>query len=123
MAKEVGSAQAYRTANIRKFVLWAIAAAVVLWIVVATAMNMSNSPSKEGLAACSHFRNVAADQRRGILTDEQLLTKMQEVAAAATTSEIRQPADRAVRGLIAHDDLAAAAGVTALDRACTDAGH
>lgn len=120
---EVGSARTFRREQTVRFVLIAAGTVIALWIGVATCQNAVNAPSSEGLAACSHFRNVAGDQTRGILTDSQLLAKMQEVADDAPPGPIQRAADQAVRGLIDRDDDAAAAGVLALGKACTAAGH
>lgn len=80
--------------------------------------------------ACTHFRNVASDAANGLLTPEEVRTKLQEVYSDARVSSSPGIADGARRMLAAVTTLIQGGGsdaeykaaISAFSDACTAAG-
>lgn len=76
--------------------------------------------------ACDHFRNVADDISSGVLTPEQVTTKLQEVYGTASRSDLSS-IGRASQDLLAAWNRADVDGIAAATRrlsaACASVGH
>lgn len=99
----------------------------ILAVTLATACtSSSSSPSPSSYdasadLACTHFQNIVSDYTDGILTRDELRTKMVEVESDARNSDtpgVALAAKEVLAGLTARDYDRAAEGVTRLTRAC-----
>jgi hypothetical protein len=71
--------------------------------------------------ACTHFRNVAKDQADGLLTRDELRTKLKQVASdaqGATHQDINDQARAMVAAATSGDDEGLGSAVRAFDAAC-----
>ena len=76
--------------------------------------------------ACGHFRNVSGDIASGVLTPEQVTTKLQEVYGTARRSEspgVGVGAQKLLAAWNSGDLDGVRAGIKALDAACKRAGQ
>ena len=80
---------------------------------------------RESRLACNHFRNVARDVGRGVLTDVELRKKLKEVDddAVIATPQVRSAATAMLAAMTTGtaSDLLEAIGE--MDSACSTAGH
>ena len=77
-------------------------------------------------SSCEHFRNVASDATKGLLTDAELRVKLKEVygdAQYATSDGIASGAQEMLSAITSGDSAALSAAITAFDLACKAAGH
>lgn len=73
--------------------------------------------------ACMHFRNVAGDAASGLLTDDELRSKLQEVhddARLADTAEIREQSEAMLAAVTQRDSQRASEAIEAFSAACAE---
>jgi hypothetical protein len=87
----------------------------------------TSSGSADGATslACSHFRDIASDMSKGILTDAEIRSKMQEVydsASVAQAAGIPDGAQSLLAAATAGDPTGLAIAISAFSTACSNAG-
>lgn len=76
-------------------------------------------------AACRHFRNVADDAQRGLLTDAELREKLREVLRVARIADgpgVERHAEGLFAAVTQRDEEAMKQHTEGLDKACREAG-
>jgi hypothetical protein len=75
--------------------------------------------------ACDHFRNIVDDVASGVLTNTEIRTKLKEVDdnASIATPQVQAAARAMLIGITQNDDESFAAGVRAMNSACSATGH
>jgi hypothetical protein len=96
---------------------------------VNTDTSSSSSSSAGGdtstQASCSHFRDIASDMSKGILTDTEIRSKMQEVYDTASISldpGIPDGAQALLAAATAGDPTALATAISAFSTSCSNVG-
>lgn len=87
------------------------------------ANESSDAPAE---MACMHFRNVAGDASSGLLTDDELRSKLQEVhddARLADSPEIRQQSEAMLAAVTQGDSQTASEAVQGFSAACSELGY
>lgn len=102
-----------------------IAIAATALIALGACSSSGPSPSEGSSLACDHFRNVMGDVSKGLLSDEELRTKLKQVY---DDSDIATPGvQSAAQAMLSADTNGDQQGVLAaagdMDKACTAAGH
>jgi ABC-type Fe3+-hydroxamate transport system substrate-binding protein len=90
-----------------------------------TATSSTEADAGAGLA-CTHFRNVMGDAAKGLLTDAELRTKIQEVYDSAHVSAspgVASGAQSMLAAVTAGDPTAFTAASTAFDTTCKAVGN
>lgn len=115
--------------NVRSSLTAATAATMVGFVLTgcAAGTSASSAPVADGSAqlSCTHFRNVMGDITKGILTNAELVTKMQEVyndAAYSTDPGIPDGSQALLAAATADDPTAFDAAITTFGTACSDVG-
>lgn len=87
--------------------------------------GVSHNPRKDSFLACDHYRDVIVDASKGILTDEELREKLQEVYddASIGTSRVRRAAQAMLRTVTLGDTNGLIRDANEMDKACSAAGH
>jgi hypothetical protein len=108
----------------------ALAAATILGFALtgcAAGTSDASTSNADGAAqlACTHFRNVMGDLSKGILTNDELVTKMQEVyndASISTDPGIPDGSQALLAAATADDPTAFNAAITAFGTSCSLVG-
>ena len=81
--------------------------------------------SSGGLSACTHFTNVLAEAREGLLTGEVVEAKMREVLSSAAGAEpdIETAADALLRSATHRNQDTFMAAAADMRAACSRAGY
>lgn len=113
-----------RNTTIGCLVVAVIVIGVLIGVFVAVSDDEPNTADTSQLA-CDHFRNVADDVRRGVLTDAELREKLTEIDdnASIATPPVQGAAERMLRAATQGDSAGLTRAVGEMDQACTDAGH
>lgn len=85
----------------------------------------SDRRARDSKLACEHFRNVARDVSRGVLTDAELRRKLKEVDddAVIGTPEVRAAATAMLAGITTGTTESFLQAIKEMDAACSAAGH
>jgi len=89
----------------------------------ATSPTIADASAELG---CAHFRNVMGDISKGILTDAEIRTKIQQVYDTARVSEnpgIAPDAQAMLAAATANDGTAFASAAADFAKACTAVGN
>jgi hypothetical protein len=112
---------------------------IVFWVVFiggCSALVQNNTPSSSSStsgsggdnstrASCSHFRDIASDISKGILSDTEIRSKMQEVYDSASVSldpGIPDGAQALLAAATAGDPTALATAISAFSTSCSNVG-
>ena len=106
-----------------------VALAVLLIAIVIVGCGQSEGggggDGNDSSLACDHFRNVAYDVSRGLLTDREMREKLKEVYdnASIATPRIRSAAEKMLAGATSYNIPRLRAGIREMDAACDQAGY
>lgn len=86
--------------------------------------NGSTTDSDSSLA-CDHFHNVAYDAKHGLLTNDELRSKLQEVYenSSIATIQVRDAARHMLRAATAGDEQDLKVAVNEMESACRESGN
>ncbi len=116
----------WRKLSPRSQLLWIlVVSAVVIVVLVAMAQtDEEETGDQHSRLACSHFRNVAGDVARGVLTDAELRGKLKQVDANASiaTPQVQRAASAMLAAMTTGTSTELVSSFREMDTACEAAG-